>query len=226
MQTTNNHNRSKDIPTDGRKRCSVILLAAGRSSRMGFPKMALPIAGVPLIRRMVETFSMALHKYNQAICGEIVVVTGCYAAETEQLLRGTAARCVFNPRYDLDMAVSVKTGAAALDGQRDWVLVLPADHPWIRRETVERLLAAALSSPDGRILLPVQGGRRGHPLVLPGAAVRSIANAPDGWTLRDLVRGGGYPLVEIEVDDSGIWADVDRPEDLDLAARTGSGLPS
>ena len=217
---------ASDIAADGRKRCSVILLAAGKSSRMGFPKMALPVGGVPLIRRMVELFSMALHKFSQAISWEIVVVTGCHAAETEQLLQGADARCVFNPRYDLDMAVSVKTGAAALDGPRDFVLVLPADHPWIRGETVERLLAAVLSAPGDRIFLPVQGGRRGHPLVLPGAAVPAMLASPPGWTLRDLVRGGAYPLVEIEVDDPGIWADVDRPEDLDVAARTGNGVPS
>lgn len=201
-----------------RTTCSVILPAAGRSSRMGEPKMLLRVGGVPLLRRIVETFRDGLGNDAEGLQWEIIVVTGYYRESIEKLLEDLPARPVFNPEHHLDMAVSLKVGFAAAAVPRDFYLTSPADHPGIRSATVARLVRAFDPANPDRILVPCCDGRRGHPVLLPGGAGARVTAAPPGWTLRDLVRGGAYPVIEVAVDDPGVYEDVDTPADLAAAS--------
>lgn len=202
--------------------CSVVLPAAGRSSRMGEPKMLLPLGGVPLLGRIVETFREGLVKAGEGYEWEIIVVTGYYRDSVEKLLENLPVRTVFNPEHHLDMAVSLKVGFSAAAAPRDFFLTSPADHPGICSGTVARLARDFDPADPNRILVPRCNGRRGHPVLLPGDAGARVTAAPPGWTLRDLVRGGLYPVVEVEVDDPGVLADVDTPADLAAVSRLWS----
>lgn len=202
--------------------CSVILPAAGRSSRMGEPKMLLPVGGIPLLERIVETFREGLTIAGEGFEWEIIVVTGYYRESVEKLLENLSARWVFNPEHHLDMAVSLKVGFSAATSPRDFYLTSPADHPGIRSETVARLARHFDPADPNRILVPCCNGRRGHPVLLPGSAGARVTSAPPGWTLRDLVRGGVYPVVEVAVEDPGVLADVDTPVDLAAVSRLWS----
>lgn len=196
---------------------AAILLAAGRSTRMGTAKMLLPWNGRPLIR------DMAL-RFLSAGVDHILVVTGGHRSEVESALRGIRVKTVFNPHYEKEMASSVVAGFAALPPEVDFCLVLPADHPWLSPATVVNLLAAARSHPERLIIQPVHGGRGGHPLGLrlrspdgsgTGIDLRAeiLASGPE-WTLRDLLRRHPDEVVRWPCADPGSVRDLDSPDDL------------
>jgi molybdenum cofactor cytidylyltransferase len=196
-------------------RTAAILLAAGRSIRMGTPKMLLPWEGRPLIRAMAQ-------KFLAAGVDHILVVTGSQRAGVENALRGMRVKTVFNPRYEEEMAASVVAGFDALPPEIDFCFVLPADHPWLSPVTIVNLLDVAREHPDQFIFQPVHGGRGGHPLGLrlkppgnPPVDLRAeILAAGSGWTLRDLLRKHQEQVVRWPCADPGCVRDLDFPDDL------------
>lgn len=194
---------------------AAILLAAGLSTRMGAPKMLIPWGGRPVVRVMAR-------KFLAAGIDHVVVVTGSGREEVENSLRGLRVRPVFNPRYREDMATSVQAGVASVPTETEFLFITPADHPWLSVTTITGLLDAARENPPLAIFQPVFEGRGGHPLGLrvgvsgdPPADLRTeILQAPDGWTLRDLLRKNAGRLFRWPCQDPGCLRDLDTPEDL------------
>ena len=102
-------------------------------------------------------------------------------------------------------------------------LIALVDQPGLRSETVERLLAFQREEP-GSLVVPVFGGRRGHPLVLAASDVPAVLALPAGSTLRDHVRGQAHRLRHLEVGDPAVVRDVDDPEQY-RRALAEAGLP-
>lgn len=204
-------------PSPARPRASAIVLAAGRSSRMGEPKLALPFRGSPVLAR-------ALRAVGRPGVEERIVVLGHHRERLQPIVEeverdgGPRVVAVVNPDPQGDMASSVRLGVRAAAAGSDWFLILPADHPALEPSTVDRLLSEAARCADLKrppLLVPVCRGRAGHPLALPEALRADVLGAPPGWTLREWVEGVTYPVREIEVDDEGIFRDIDAPGDLE-----------
>lgn len=198
-------------------RASAVILAAGRSSRMGEPKLALPFRGSTVLARV-------LWALGRPGVEERVVVLGHHRERLEPIVRAVAAEggprvtIALNPDPEGDMASSVRVGVRAASPAADWFLIMPGDLPALDPVSVDRILAEAgrcrtLKRPP--LLVPVCRGRGGHPLALPEGLRADVLGAPPGWTLRDWVEGVTYPVREVEVDDEGIYLDLDAPEDLE-----------
>jgi CTP:molybdopterin cytidylyltransferase MocA len=89
------------------------------------------------------------------------------------------------------------------------VLVCLADIPLVASGTYRRLLEEHEHRPDA-ILIPSYQGRRGHPILVPCAAMAEIYRQS---TLRNVVRNNEHLVYHVEVDDSGVLEDMDTPED-------------
>jgi CTP:molybdopterin cytidylyltransferase MocA len=198
-------------------RTSAVILAAGRSSRTEFPKLALPFKGEPLIAH-------ALRALDRPGVSERVVVLGHHRDVLEPFVleagggRRSPVRIALNPDPEGDMASSIRVGIGAASAGSDWFAILPADLPFLRPETVDRLLAEAarcrsLKRPP--LLVPVRDGRGGHPVLVPETLRADLLGSSPGWTLRDWVHGVTYPVREVEVEDEGIHRDVDTRGDLE-----------
>ncbi|NLT93721.1 MAG: NTP transferase domain-containing protein [Actinobacteria bacterium] len=198
---------------------SAIVLAAGRSSRMGGFKPLADLGGRTLLARAVAAFA--------AIGVEdVVVVTGHRGGEVAAAAGLLGARPVANPRFDRGMYTSVQAGVAAVGAGRRFFL-LPVDCPLVRPETLGKLARAGAAA-DAGMTVPVFEGRPGHPPLLGPALREEILAADPPGGLRALLAGRQEPALEVAVDDPGVAHDADLREDLerlrDLAA--GEDLPS
>jgi molybdenum cofactor cytidylyltransferase len=191
-------------------RAAAVVLAAGRSTRMGRPKQLLPWGETTLLVEVVR-------RLRQTAVADIVVVTGAERAAVEASLAAEQSadrrvRCVFNPEYAVgEMARSLQAGLRALPADRLGALVVLADQPGLQPRVVEAVLqrwretlAAALA--------PFYLGRRGHPLLFDRALWPAILALPAGANPREAVLAAGA-VEPVDVDTDSILRDIDTPAD-------------
>lgn len=181
---------------------AAILLAAGKSRRMGSCKQLLPMGGHTVIGRCLDALVTGG-------VGEIVVVVAEEGNGVARAARDYPVTVVANPECDGDMASSVRAGRDALTGENGGVIVFLCDYPLISAATIARLAAAHGDAPDG-IVIPCHQGRRGHPLLFSRAILAELTH---DLILRDLVRRDPGRIRCLEVDDPGVLLDMDTPED-------------
>lgn len=181
---------------------AAILLAAGKSRRMGTCKQLLPLGDRTVIVRCLDALAAGG-------AAEIVVVVSEEGHDVAEAVQAFPARFVINTVVDGDMASSVRAGRDALTTAADGVIVFPSDYPLVSAGTIASLIEAHGASP-GSIVIPCHDGRRGHPLLFPRAVLDDLA---DVSTLRDLVRGNPDRISCVEVTDPGGLHDMDTPED-------------
>src|SRR5262249_22248058 len=98
----------RETPQPDGRRIAAVVLAAGRSTRMGGPnKLLAEIRGRPLVRITVET-ALASR------ADPVIVVTGHERDRVEQALAGLDVRLVHNPDYADGLSTSLKAGIAAV----------------------------------------------------------------------------------------------------------------
>ena len=184
-----------------------LVLAAGRSRRMGSAKLTLPWRDG---RTVVEAVVAALRDGG---VGRIGVVVGGDRQAVEQALAGSNVEFVENPRFaDDEMLGSIQVGLRAMGDDPTAALLTPGDLPAIRPATVRALIDAWGESGDA-ICVPVCEGRRGHPVLLPRRAWPEVLALASGESLRSYLRLHAAELRPVEVPDPGIHADIDSPAD-------------
>jgi CTP:molybdopterin cytidylyltransferase MocA len=192
-----------------------MILAAGRSGRMGQCKALLDIGGKTAVERIQE-------KLDEAGIHRQLVVTGHHAAEIESA--NPRSICIFNSDYDTGgMISSVKAGASALLGKCDGLLIALVDHPFVLAETMRYLIDAWILEPN-KIVRPRYHERTGHPVVIPIAMADSILNLSSEATLKSWMMERMDKIRIVDVNDEGILVDLDTPVDYEKALRRCESL--
>ena len=190
-----------------RPRIAAIVLAAGKSSRMGRNKLLIELDGKALVEHTVDA-ALA----SQA--APVIVVLGHQRDEITARLAGRTIVTVENPDYAEGLSTSLKRGLAALPEDVEGAVICLADMPGIGRQLIDRLVAAFNPVEGREIILPMRQGKRGNP-VLWGRRFFPELQAIAGDTgAKHLI--GTYPehVVEIEAPDDGVLIDLDTPEAL------------
>ena len=169
---------------------------------MGRVKQLLLLARKPVIRHCLDAL------LDSGI-RDILVVIGPQHEEIVKRLQGLPVRIAVNETPNSEMADSLRIGLRALGLAQTGVLVCLSDHPLVSAMTIRALADAYRDSPD-RIIIPVYGGRRGHPALFPIAMISDIFS---GMTLRDIVQNNSRSVLTINVDDEGVLLDLDTEED-------------
>src|SRR5256886_11407416 len=129
---------------------AAVVLAAGRSTRMGGPnKLLAEIAGRPLLRIVVEE-ALASH------AKPVIVVVGHERAEVEQALAGLPVQFVHNPDFAQGLGTSLKAGIAAVPAEADGAIVCLADMPPVDARLLNRLIAAFDPDPGALTVMPTR----------------------------------------------------------------------
>lgn len=176
---------------------AALILAAGRSRRMGQPKADLPLGPCTFLETILKRLPARLW---------VAVVTGEGAAVPE------GARQVVNPHPERGQLASLQQGLHAGAAKFAFTLVALVDLPAVRASTYEQLVSAAEAG-GGDLWVPRQGGRRGHPVVFGQACYDDLLRAPLEEGSRWAVARHRSRRVEVEVDDPEIHRDVDTPAD-------------
>ena len=190
------------------KPLAVIVLAAGRSTRMGGPNKLLALfEGKPLVRHCVEN-ALA------AAVGPVLVVTGHQGAEVRAALAGLAVRFVDNPAFATGLASSLKAGVAALDEPTQGAIVMLGDMPLVPPLVLRRLVGVFGEQPEAQAVVPTTLGERGNPVLISRALFPAVAGISGDIGARKLIEAAGIQVAEAAVDDAGIHSDIDTPEAL------------
>lgn len=189
-----------------------IVLAAGRSERMGTQKLLLPLGEKPLIACVVdELLRSPLHR--------IVVVVGRDAELVQSALAERAVTFASNCDPGGDMLSSVRCGIRALPAACEAVLVVLGDQPGITSHLVTKLISTYRQS-TGSIIVPAQGGRRGHPLLFPARYSDEVLSRHDGVGLRGLLAAHPEKILEVAVSCATELEDLDTIEDYQSRLRS------
>jgi molybdenum cofactor cytidylyltransferase len=189
-----------------------IILAAGRSTRMGRPKALLPVHpdGPTFVERIVRTV-------REGGAADALVIgrpdDTALRREIERL--HPLARFVENVDADRGQLSSLVAGVDAADhpGVRG-VLVTLVDLPLVTPASVASVLSAFSSS--GRpIVRAVHAGRHGHPVLFGRAVFGELRHADPATGAKAVVRAHAADVLNVDVPDPGVLLDIDLPEDYD-----------
>ncbi len=196
-------------------RVTALVLAAGRSSRMGGSnKLLAAVNGAPLIARAVDA-ALASQAHG------VIVVTGHQGDAVEQALAGKPVRFVRNPDFADGLSASLRAGLAAVPADADAVVVCLGDMPRVRAGVIDRLIAAFNPLEGRAICVPTTHGKQGNPVLWDRSFFVEMAGLTGDSGAKRLIGHHADRLCEVAVDDAGILYDVDTPDLLaDLLAQS------
>ncbi|HUS96341.1 MAG TPA: NTP transferase domain-containing protein [Hyphomicrobiaceae bacterium] len=192
-------------------RIAAVVLAAGRSTRMGTNnKLLEKLDGRSLVSHAVDAA-------RQSRAGHIVVVTGHEADAVRTELDGTAVNFTHNPGYAEGLATSLATGLAALPNGIDGAVVLLGDMPGVDAKIIDKLIAAFAPDDHRGICVPTTGGQRGNPVLWAHRYFAEMKNLKGDIGAKALLGVHAEDVAEVAIDSDAILTDIDTPEALAIA---------
>lgn len=184
---------------------TLVVLAAGLSSRCEKYKMTLPYKGKTLLQTTIDCYLDYVD--------EVIVVTGHNRSVIETIdFANKNVRLVYNKHYASGMYSSVVKGLKEAKGS---VLLTPGDIPMIKSSTIEKVL-----SKECKVVKPSYEYKAGHPVFIRHDVVKEILQG-DYCNLRDALKE--FDIQYAEVEDEGILMDIDTLEDYESHLRRDEG---
>jgi molybdenum cofactor cytidylyltransferase len=203
----------ESLALDGNRKVAAIILAAGRSIRMGGPnKLLAELGGKPLVRIVTE---QALASKAQ----DVIVVTGHQAIEVRKSLHGLKVTFVHNPDFAGGLATSVKAGISAVTDDADGAVICLGDMPLISAHLIDRLIEAFAPDAGNLIAVPVSDGRRGNPVLWSRRFFNELMTLDGDIGARHLIAKHNEAVAEVPVEGPGAFLDIDTPQALEQAQR-------
>lgn len=185
---------------------TAIVLAAGKSRRMGRFKPLMALGGRTVLQWVLDLFA-------EAGIADVIIVTGYRSADVSAAVGSSLVRCVVNDHYDRGMFSSLLTGVSFLPSHCRRFFVLPVDIPLVSATTIGGLILAHDRHPDCRIVYPVYDGRRGHPPLIDTCLVPEILQWDGHDGLRGFLRLREASAWDVCVDDEAVLLDLDTLSD-------------
>ncbi len=190
------------------KRIAAVVLAAGRSTRMGGPnKLLAEIARRPLVRIVAE-------EALASRADPVIVVAGHQREEIEKALAGLPVRIVHNPDYVEGLGTSLRAGIAAVPADADGAVVCLGDMPRVNAGLMNRLIAAFDPDRGALVVLPTFEGKRGNPVLWSRRFFPDLMAIEGDVGARHLIGRYGEAVAEVPVEGRATLIDIDTPEAL------------
>lgn len=194
-------------------RIAALILAAGRSTRMGANKLLEVLHEKPLVRHVAD----AAHASN---VNDVFVVTGHEREKVEAALSGAKIIFVHNPDYAEGLSTSLKAGLNALPKDCDGAVILLGDMPLVTADIINALINAAPHDTSKCAVVPVVNGEWGNPVLLLREAFADVSGLTGDAGARKYLMGHRDQVLEVPVSDTSILVDLDTPEALARARMT------
>ncbi len=186
---------------------SGIVLAGGRSRRMGRAKALLDADGRTFLERTLEALRFGG-------CDECLVVLNAEDPIIDDIVARAGASSTPGAGQGTEQIESLRAGLRALSPAAEGVVVLPVDHPMVEPGTVAALIAAYRAS-SAPVVRPIHQGRAGHPVLFSAAVFEELLDENLREGARSVVRGHGDQVVSVEVADRGVVIDIDTPSEYE-----------
>jgi molybdenum cofactor cytidylyltransferase len=199
---------------EGNRNVAAIILAAGRSTRMGGPnKLLAELDGKKLVR-------IAAEQALASKASDVVVVTGHQADLVEKALEGLKVRFVRNPDFAGGLASSVKAGIAAVSEHADGAVICLGDMPLIDAHLIDRLIETFAPDRGNLIVVPAADGRRGNPVLWSRRFFKELMTLDGDIGARHLIAKHAEAVAEVPVEGKSAFLDIDTPQALEAARRS------
>jgi len=190
---------------------AAVILAAGRSSRMGSShKLLEELCGKPLINHVIDS-AIGMH------LSPVLLVTGYRRADVMALAPAQGVQEVFNPDFASGMMASVRCGLRAVPETCEGAVMLLGDMPMIAASHIGTIIAALEAHKEALAAVPVCDGQWGHPVVMRRALFAQVMALTGDQGARAVLKAHRERVVEVPVNDPAILLDLDTPEALALA---------
>ena len=187
---------------------SALVLAAGRSTRMGpVNKLLTRFDGRAMVRAVVD-------ELEGSSARPVVVVTGHEAGRVEEALAGADVRLVHNPEYRQGLSGSIRAGLAALPEAAQAAVICLGDMPLVTSAHVDKLVAAFDPAEGREICVPVFEGKRGNPVLFARRFFEEMSSVRGDVGARHLIGEYEEYVCEVAMEDRAVLVDVDSPQAL------------
>lgn len=185
-----------------------LVLAAGLSSRMHQNKLLLPLYDTTVIETTITNLL-------QVPIDGISVVLGNEKERVRRQLESYPVKFIENPYYAQGMSTSVREGIKEVRmGDADAVLILPGDMPFVKPETVQRLIQVFFDG-EGSIVFPLFNGKRGHPVLFGKEIFPEFIDISGDMGGREILKRNSDRICPVLVDDPGVFIDIDCRDDYE-----------
>ena len=184
-----------------------ILLAAGKSERMGTNKLLLSFQGRPMILKVID-------QVRESGIENICVVLGAFMHDLLKIIGEIPVHIVYNSDFEKGMFTSVQCGFRHLPATADAAVIFLGDQPMIPGEVTRSLVREYVRSGKG-ILIPVFSGKRGHPLLIDRKYAQVIDTLIPEKGLHTLLDKYPEDIGQVEVTVPGILRDIDTMRDYE-----------
>jgi molybdenum cofactor cytidylyltransferase len=147
-----------------------VILAAGDSTRMGYPKALLPLGNDSFLIRILKTA-------RDAGFPRANIVLGNSAAMIKPHIQNWDANILVNPDPSRGQLSSIQLALSSLGLEMDAALIWPVDMPAVPQSVVRRLAELFINS-GALIAFPLYGDKRGHPAIFHRSLFREFMDAP------------------------------------------------
>jgi molybdenum cofactor cytidylyltransferase len=179
-----------------------IILAAGESRRMGFPKALLPYRGGTFLEHLLKIT-------DHPRIGARRVVIGAHEAEIRRRVTLPSSDWVVNQEWRKGQLSSIRAAMESLAGvETEAMLLVLVDHPLVTGRVVEALIQALDRSP-GSIVIPTWQNRRGHPVIFPARFFAELRGASDEVGARAVVWAHAGEVVEVPTQEESVLLNID-----------------
>lgn len=190
-------------------RVTAVVLAAGKSSRMGRNKLLLEVGGQTILDRILDAI-------EASAVDEAIVVLGHEPEAVRPIVDDHGASAVLNPEHEKGMTSSFQTGLRGITA--DAAFLVLGDQLGLDPALLDEMAELMASDPCALITSPVHNGRRGHPVLFRRALFNEILNLVEDETIKDVV-------LHHEKDHKSVrgnrWCtlDINTPEDFERAVK-------
>jgi molybdenum cofactor cytidylyltransferase len=184
-----------------------VVLAAGMGTRMGGTKVVRPVAGKPMVERVVDA------ALGSRLAGTAVVV-GHEADGVRSLLGGRPVRILENPSFAEGLSTSLRAALLAVGPDFDAAMFLLADQPFVTAGLIDQLLEAYAVS-GKPIVRPEVDGRPGNPVLFSARLFPELLRETGDQGGRDVVRRHAGEVCLVTVDDPRACLDIDSLEEYE-----------
>lgn len=183
-----------------------LVLAAGKSSRFGSPKMQYVLAnGLSVLQTTVQLYTQVFN--------DVVVVIKPQDSILKHSLADYSITVVESANAHLGLSQSIKSGVANIGADQGYLIAL-GDMPLIRLETLNMLKQAMMNDTAGTIIAPQMNARLGNPIAFSHTYREELLNLEGDVGAKKIIKHNNGNLIKVAVNDVGIFQDIDSIDDI------------